>query len=345
VDALGSGSAMALKATATGDADAIQAWANHGSRSAIYAQNAGANGYGLNVVETGANGTAVLASSVSGIAVDATAGSIVPTIRTAGTGAGVALSGSATGNDCFTAATTAANKSGVFTRGTGTGSYGVFAQATNTNGVAVHADAQGTGGIGVDCSSTGSGGIALRVNGFTHNNGPSVVGPTSYRIDNPVNPAGEYLVHSAVESSEMKNIYDGVVVLDSKGDGIVALPDWFDALNGDFRYQLTAIGAPAPGLYVSQEISDNRFRIAGGRAGQKVSWMVTGVRKDPVSKMYETPVVQAKTGEEAGLYAYPEAYNQPQERGIVELHRRQAAAASSTPQASPAPTSALNSGR
>jgi hypothetical protein len=29
----------------------------------------------------------------------------------------------------------------------------------------------------------------------------------------------------------MKNVYDGVVVLDDKGEAVIELPDWFGALN------------------------------------------------------------------------------------------------------------------
>ena len=49
------------------------------------------------------------------------------------------------------------------------------------------------------------------------------------------------------------------------------MPEWFEALNMEFRHQLTAIGAPGPNLYVAEEISKNRFRIAGGTPGGKVS--------------------------------------------------------------------------
>ena len=100
----------------------------------------------------------------------------------------------------------------------------------------------------------------------------------------------------------MKNVYDGVVVLDNKGKAEIELPDWFGILNKDFRYQLTAIGAPGPNLYIAEEISEatntntkyssskraatktennSRFKIAGGASGMKVSWQVTGIRKDP----------------------------------------------------------------
>ena len=74
------------------------------------------------------------------------------------------------------------------------------------------------------------------------------------KIDHPVNPADATLLHAYVASDDMKTVYDGVVVLDGAGSAWVELPDWFEALNGDFRYQLTPIGAAAPG--------------AGGRRGR-----------------------------------------------------------------------------
>jgi hypothetical protein len=150
----------------------------------------------------------------------------------------------------------------------------------------------------------------LRVNGTcTGCTGPSV-------IDHPLDPANKYLYHSAVESQDMKNIYDGMALLDSKGEAWVALPEWFGALNKEYRYQLTAVGAAAPGLFIAEKIKDNRFKIAGGKAGMEVSWQVTGTRHDPYSEQNRTPVEQDKPEEERGLYLHPEAYGQPESKQI-----------------------------
>jgi hypothetical protein len=153
----------------------------------------------------------------------------------------------------------------------------------------------------------------------------------SFKIDHPVDPANKYLCHSSVESPDMKNIYDGVAVLDTNGEAEIDLPDWFSALNKDFRYQLTAIGAPGPNIYISEEISDtttdgsssdnnnSRFKIAGGTSGMKVSWQVTGIRRDPWANAYRVQVEEYKQDNERGYYSYPDFYGQPTEKKISHL--------------------------
>ena len=130
-----------------------------------------------------------------------------------------------------------------------------------------------------------------------------------------------YLSHSFVESPDMKNVYDGVAVLDAKGTAWVTLPEWFEALNSDFRYQLTAIGQPQPKLYIAREVAGNRFKIAGGRAGAKVSWQVTGIRQDAYAKAHRIPVEEDKPLAERGHYLHPELFGQPKEKGIDYAHR------------------------
>lgn len=143
----------------------------------------------------------------------------------------------------------------------------------------------------------------------------------AFRIDHPLDPANKYLNHSFVESPDMKNIYDGVVILDAAGAAVVELPDWFEALNKDFRYQLTAIGAPAPGLYIAQEIKDNRFAIAGGAPGMKVSWQVTGIRHDPYAEQYRIPVEQDKPADARGTYIFPEGYGKSHDLSLPILRQ------------------------
>jgi hypothetical protein len=45
-----------------------------------------------------------------------------------------------------------------------------------------------------------------------------------FRIDHPLDPANKYLVHTAVESPDMKNVYDGLVTLDGQGEATVNFP-------------------------------------------------------------------------------------------------------------------------
>jgi len=130
----------------------------------------------------------------------------------------------------------------------------------------------------------------------------------SFKIDHPLDPANKYLYHSFVESPDMMNIYNGVVVLDKRGRAVVQLPDYFEALNQDFRYQLTSIGRFMP-VFVAQEIKGNKFTIAGGRPGAKISWQVTGIRHDAYAEAHRIRVEEDK-GKERGTYLHPELFQQ-----------------------------------
>jgi len=136
----------------------------------------------------------------------------------------------------------------------------------------------------------------------------------SVKMDHPVDPENRYLQHSLVESPDMMNVYNGNVILDARGEATIELPSYFEALNKDFRYQLTCIGGFAP-VYVSQEISDNQFTIAGGELGMKVSWQVTGIRKDPWAEANRIQAEIDKPVKEQGKYLHPEAYGLGKEYG------------------------------
>jgi len=136
----------------------------------------------------------------------------------------------------------------------------------------------------------------------------------SFLIDHPLDPASKYLSHSFVESPDMMNVYNGNAVLGADGRAVVELPEWFEALNRDFRYQLTPIGGPGPELHVAEKIAGNRFTIAGGKPGLEVSWQVTGVRQDAYANAHRVAVETTKPAALVGTYIHPELFGAGPER-------------------------------
>lgn len=102
-------------------------------------------------------------------------------------------------------------------------------------------------------------------------------GSGSFKIDHPLDPANKYLYHSFVESPDMMNVYNGNVVTDKIGKATVVLPEYFEALNRDFRYQLTVVGQFAQAI-VAKKVDHNRFVIRTSKPNVEVSWQVTGIR-------------------------------------------------------------------
>jgi hypothetical protein len=141
----------------------------------------------------------------------------------------------------------------------------------------------------------------------------------SFKIDHPLDPANKYLYHSFVESPDMMNIYNGNVVTDASGTAIVTMPSWFEALNTDFRYQLTAIGQPAQ-AWVAAEIVNRSFLIKTSKPGVKVSWQVTGIRQDAWANAHRIPVEVDKPPQEQGHYIHPELFGHEGEPSIAEIH-------------------------
>jgi trimeric autotransporter adhesin len=148
-------------------------------------------------------------------------------------------------------------------------------------------------------------------------------GSKNFKIDHPQDPENKYLVHASVESSEMMNIYSGNVTTDGEGMATVRLPKWFDALNGDFRYQLTAIGQFAQAI-VANEINNNQFSIRTDKPNVKVSWQVTAVRHDAYAKAHPMVVEEAKETKLRGFYIHPELYGAPAEKQIDRARHPQA---------------------
>jgi hypothetical protein len=209
------------------------------------------------------------------------------------------------------------------------GNLGVFGESTGDSIVGRNAVTGAQGVLGAQSAGLWAGQLSGSWAGYfqgrVHVAGTLSKSGGSFKIDHPLDPANRYLHHSFVESPDMMNVYNGNAVLDAEGKAVVELPGYFEALNREFRYQLTAIGAPGPNLHIAQRIAGNRFVIAGGTAGMEVSWQVTGIRKDPWAEQNRIQVEVEKTPEERGFYLYPELYDQPAERSIehaLGMHRQ-----------------------
>ena len=105
----------------------------------------------------------------------------------------------------------------------------------------------------------------------------------------------------------MMNIYTGNVITDAQGDATVSLPDWFEAENTDFRYQLTVVGQFAQAI-VASEIANHRFQIKSSVPHVKVSWLLTGVRQDAYARAHPLIVEQEKEARLRGFYIHPELH-------------------------------------
>jgi hypothetical protein len=212
----------------------------------------------------------------------------------------------------------------------GVGYNGVWGTSNSTDGNGVKGECHvGTNAYGVWGYSTS--GWAGTFSGKAQVTGNFFAGAKFFRIDHPLDPENRILLHASIESNEMKNVYDGIATLDANGEAWVDLPDWFESLNTNFRYQLTTIGEPAL-VYIKQKISGNRFQIAGGNAGMEVSWQVTGVRQDAYAKANPMQVEVDKQGSERGQYLHPAAFGLPETRN-VQYEKLQAADATAEPSA------------
>jgi len=272
----------------------------------------GTSTIGTGVFGTGGEGPGVLGSSSTGF------GRGVQGLSTSGTGVqGDSTSGK--GVEGRSVNGTGVEGQNTFTTPLATAA-GVKGTSTSVDGTGVWGEGGGRGLFGF--SENGSGVVAFSrsgragffdgrvvVTGFLEKRGGG------FKIDHPQHPAEKYLVHSFVESPDMKNIYDGIVTTDARGEAVVTLPDYFEALNRDFRYQLTVIGAFCQAI-VASKVKDNRFMIKTDKPDVEVSWQVTGIRHDAWAEANRPQVEQDKRATERGFYLDPTLFGQSEERRI-----------------------------
>ena len=262
---------------------------------------AGASGSGSAVVGNALGHGA----GVQGVAIDTTTTSIgvigyigssltPPAILTSTGGAGV-LGFSPTG-------------SGVCGAAGGLGQVGNGVEGLAGTGAGIHGRPASASGVGVYGDDGGVGGQAARFVGNVAVSGTlTVAGNKQFRIDHPLDPKNRYLNHCSVESPEAVTVYNGVVVTGDDGVATVSLPDYFEALNRDFTYQLTVIGQFAQAI-IGREIEENSFTVRTDQPQTKVSWQVTGVRHDRYAEANPVAVEEEKTDRDRGRYLHPELY-------------------------------------
>lgn len=197
----------------------------------------------------------------------------------------------------------AAHRAGLGLHGLG-GGASIYVLPTNNAGTYVNSTMY-FGSTGAFTSST----VNVSVNGNLTCSGTLSKGGGTFKIDHPLAPKDKYLYHSFVESPDMMNIYNGNITTDANGNAIVEMPDYFETLNMDFRYQLTVIGTFSQAI-VSEEISGNKFSIKTDQPNVKVSWLVTGIRNDPwANENRVIPEVEKET-DKKGSYLHPTAYGE-----------------------------------
>jgi hypothetical protein len=195
--------------------------------------------------------------------------------------------------------------SGVYGENMSGGGFGVAGRSNvraGAFGAAVFGDNTAGGSAGVFNGTVGVIGTLSKLGG-------------GFRIDHPLDTPNSYLHHSFVESPDMMNVYNGNVTTDADGNAIVELPSYFEALNRDFRYQLTVIGQFAQAI-VTEEVRDNHFSLRTDKPNVRVSWQVTGIRQDAWANAHRVEVEQAKPDDERGRYLTPEEHGQPATAGL-----------------------------
>jgi hypothetical protein len=188
---------------------------------------------------------------------------------------------------------------GLFANGTSSTKYGIYARAGG--GLANYAG-YFFGNVQVDGNFTAT-------------------GIKAFRIDHPLDPANKYLNHFAMESPEVQNVYNGNIVTDANGKAVVKLPDYFAAINKDFKYQLTIIDESQFAMArVSRKIANNSFEIMTSVPNIEVSWQVTAIRSDKAVLKFAWPAEMNKPANEKGKYLDPELYNQSPDKAIHNVN-------------------------
>jgi hypothetical protein len=285
--------------------DSLGLWAQYTPSAAITAANQAPNGvvrgeYLGNLDGTGVLGWALPSAQnlTVGTGVYGTAGNVgVHGVGQANTGNGYSFGLYGAG----------------FSEDTSIGVYGVSGTYSSTTPIGYKYGVYGiaTGGstnygvYGGTIGGTGSTNYAGYFEGNVQITGSISKASGTFKIDHPQDPENKYLYHSFVESPDMMNVYNGNITTDANGYAVVTLPNYFESLNKDFRYQLTVMGQTFAQAIVSEKVSSNHFTIRTNQPNTEVSWQVTGVRKDAYANAHRVQAEVEKEAENKGKFLNP----------------------------------------
>ncbi len=242
--------------------------------------------------------------------------------------------------------TTVGETWGVYGLSEGHGGRGVYGRSSNTSvnsdgrggyflsngglGVGVEGEAPNIGvraaatatvgtNYGLSATSSSASGWAGYFAGNVHVTGTLSKGGGSFVIDHPLDPENKLLRHNFVESPENLLIYRGTAKLDSQGEAVVEMPEYFEALTkeSEASVHLTPEGKPFLTGYRWQ--ADHTAFTAYGDPNREVAWMVMADRDDPVMRQLARPVEEEKSPSSSfcdkGELLYPTAYGYPETTG------------------------------
>lgn len=224
----------------------------------------------------------------------------------------------------------------------GTGGYGVRGFVTDPGGaIGVLGQAGISGGTGtavraenvnaantsnameaVTNNASGSALLAQGANAATFNGDVTVNGDltvtgtkSGFKIDDPRAPSERTLTHTPLETDELAVTYSGNVTTGGDGRATVTLPDYATVLASDWRYQLTPIGKFGQAI-VERELKGRSFVVRTESPRTKVSWTVTGTRRDPQARRDAIDPLSAKRGAAKGKYLDPTLYGKPASQAV-----------------------------
>ena len=335
---------LQLSQSNTGSTNVVESLTQAGTGNGLDVNltNASNGGRGINVSQAGV-GTGVFSSSTNGTALWGETSNISSAAVFGNTTRGEAIVGRA---DCALAScngigsvvgrhdgpggygvrgfiTDAGGGFGVFGQagisgGTGTGVRGENVNAANA-GFGVEGTTNGAG-AGIHGTETSNNAAALaglfdgnvRVNGDLTVTGTK----TGFRIDDPRDPAHRTLSHTPVETDALTVVYTGNVRTGRDGRATVRLPAYATTVAGDWRYQLTPIGRFGQAI-VEREVRNGRFVIRTEHGATKVSWAVTGLRRDAFARKHPFRAVEAKAGAERGRYLHPDLFGKRSSASVI----------------------------